>query len=178
MSNKPIILKLMPESETVSVLRMTPCFIDYSVDLLARYGLSLAVVEDDEPIPGSFWGDQEAGLIGLTVYVRADTPVHSLLHEACHCICMDAGRRAKLHTDAGGGYAEEDAVCFLQILLADYLPGVGRRQLMQDMDAWGYSFRLGSTQAWFERDAEDARDWLQRHGLIDEQFAPTWQLRN
>jgi hypothetical protein len=36
---------------------------------------------------------------------------------------------------------------------------------MQDMDAWGYSFRLGSTAAWFEADAEDARDWLRERGL-------------
>jgi hypothetical protein len=24
------------------------------------------------------------------------------------------------------------------------------------LDAWGYTFRLGSARAWFERDAEDA----------------------
>ncbi len=49
--------------------------------------------------------------------------------------------------------------------MADQLPGVGRDRLMQDMDAWGYSFRLGSTRAWFEGDAEDARQWLQDRGL-------------
>jgi hypothetical protein len=38
---------------------------------------------------------------------------------------------------------------------------------MSDMDAWGYSFRLGSTQAWFEGDAADARQWLLRRHLID-----------
>ena len=27
---------------------------------------------------------------------------------------------------------------------------------MADMDTWGYSFRLGDTRSWFERDAEDA----------------------
>ena len=42
-------------------------------------------------------------------------------------------------------------MCYLQILLADALHGVGRERLMQDMDEWGYSFRLGSTRAWFER---------------------------
>ena len=26
---------------------------------------------------------------------------------------------------------------------------------------------LGSTRAWFEQDATDARDWLCRHGVID-----------
>ena len=30
-----------------------------------------------------------------------------------------------------------------------------------DMDAWGYTFRLGSARAWFERDAEDAAAFLQ-----------------
>ena len=37
---------------------------------------------------------------------------------------------------------------------------------MQDMDAWGYSFRLGSTRDWFESDAEDAREFLMNHGLM------------
>lgn len=172
-----IIQNTMPESETVAVLRMTPNQIDFGVDLLARFGLVLAVVEEGQPIPGSFWGDEEAGLIGTTVYVRPDTPVHSMLHEACHCICMDRARRAWLHTDAGGGYDEEDAVCYLQILLADYLPAVGREQIMRDMDAWGYSFRLGSTRAWFEQDAEDARAWLLEHKLINDEGEPTWQIR-
>jgi len=58
-------------------------------------------------------------------------------------------------------------VCYLQILLAERLPGVGRERLMMDMDAWGYSFRLGSTRAWFERDAEEAREWLLEEGIID-----------
>jgi len=34
------------------------------------------------------------------------------------------------------------------------------------MDAWGYSFRLGSAQAWFEQDAEDARSFLVARGLL------------
>ncbi len=168
----------MPESETVNVIRMSPQLVDYGVDLLARYGLDLSLVDNEDAIPGSFWGDEEAGLIGTTLYVRADTPLHSLLHEACHCICMDDARRAQLHTDAGGGYDEEDAVCYLQILLADFVPGVGREQLMRDMDAWGYSFRLGSTQAWFEQDAEDARAWLLHYELINSDDEPTWRMRH
>jgi hypothetical protein len=50
-------------------------------------------------------------------------------------------------------------------------------RMMQDMDAWGYSFRLGSTRAWYEQDADDARDWLILHQLIDPTGRPTWQLR-
>jgi hypothetical protein len=129
-------------------------------DLLQRFGLQLQIVPDGEPIPGSYWGEPEAGIIGNRVYARSDTPIHSLLHEACHLIVLPDERRAAVHTDATDSIAEEDATCYLQILLADRLPGVGRQRLMADMDAWGYSFRLGSTRAWFEQDAEDARDWL------------------
>jgi hypothetical protein len=115
--------------------------------LLGRFGLSLCLLEDDAPITGSFWGEPEAGIVKRCVYVRLDTPVHSLLHEACHVICMDEVRRAGFECNAGGDDIEEAAVCYLQIVLADYLPGVGRDRLMQDMDTWGYSFRLGSTAA-------------------------------
>ncbi len=145
--------------------------------LLGRLGLALEVVAAGQAIPGSYWGEGEAGVIGNTVYVRHDTPVHSLLHEACHVICMDSERRASLHTDAGGDDLEEAAVCYLQILLADALDGVGRRRLMRDMDVWGYSFRLGSTARWFDEDADDARAWLRRHELIDADGAPAFRLR-
>jgi hypothetical protein len=46
-----------------------------------------------------------------------------------------------------------------------------------DMDAWGYTFRLGSSRAWFERDATDACAWLRESGLIDEAIKPTFRLR-
>lgn len=120
-------------------------------------------------IPGSYWGDPEAGLIGDRLYVRDDTPVHSLLHELGHWLCMDDARRAALHTDACGTDTEENAVCYLQVLLADQLPGYGRERLFADMDAWGYHFLLGSAAAWFANDSDDARDWLLRRGLIDAQ---------
>lgn len=146
-------------------------------EVLGRFGLGFVQVEDSEPIPGSYWGDFEAGLIGDRLYARRSTPLHSILHEACHWICMDAERRARLHTDAGGDYAEEDAVCYLQILLAEAMPGAGRDRMLRDMDDWGYTFRLGSARAWLEQDAEDARDWLLAHGLIDPQGRPTWRVR-
>ena len=145
--------------------------------LLAAYGLHLTRVPEGEPIPGSFWGEPEAGLVGDRLYVRPDTPLHSALHEACHWICMDPQRRAALHTDAGGDVAEENAVCYLQILLADAFPGVGRARMQADMDAWGYSFRLGSARAWFEEDAEDALEWLLRHQIVDNAARPTGQVR-
>ena len=134
--------------------------------LLARFGLRLKCVGDGAPIPGSYWGEPEAGIIGTTIYARADTPVHSLLHEACHVICAPADKRASIHTDASDCQFEEDATCYLQIILGDALEGVGRARVMQDMDTWGYTFRLGSTCAWFERDAEDARAWLHARSLL------------
>ncbi|MBZ4039665.1 hypothetical protein [Novilysobacter selenitireducens] len=139
---------------------------DATAALLARHGLRLVRVPDGGAIPGSYWGECEAGLIGSDVFARADTPVHSLLHEACHLLVMPSERRASVHTDATDSQEEEDATCYLQIVLADALPGVGRDRLMADMDAWGYTFRLGSTRAWFEHDAEDARDWLEVRGLL------------
>lgn len=137
-------------------------------ELACRYDLAVVAVDLNETIPGSYWGDPEAGLVRRTVYVREDTPVHSFLHEMCHALCMNEERRDALHTDAGGDDLEECAVCYLQVLLADQLPGVGRARLMHDMDSWGYSFRLGSTQAWFEQDADDARRWLSERGLLPE----------
>ncbi|WP_334178083.1 hypothetical protein [Pseudoxanthomonas sp.] len=136
-----------------------------AVALLSRYGLQLHRIDDGAAIPGSFWGEPEAGVIAHNVYVRGDTPVHSMLHEACHLIVLPPERRAQVHTDATDSVIEEDATCCLQIILADELPGVGRMQLMADMDAWGYTYRLGSTRAWFEQDAGDARDFLKERGL-------------
>ena len=132
--------------------------------LLAPYGLVIEAASGE--IPGSYWGESEAGLIANRLILRPDTPVHSALHEACHWICADSGRRASVHTDAGGDDLEECAVCYLQILLAQRLPGYSGERMLADMDAWGYSFRLGSARAWFERDAEDARAWLAEHGLL------------
>jgi hypothetical protein len=145
--------------------------------LLGRFGLDLCVQPNGEPITGSYWGDCEAGVVGTRVYVRNDTPLHSLLHEACHVICMSGDRRASLDTDAGGDDLEEAAVCYLQVLLADNIEGCGRDRLMADMDAWGYSFRLGDTRSWFENDAEDACKWLIDNELLDERGTPRYRLR-
>lgn len=152
-------------SPAPDVLRLADLGMPAPTELLSHYGLNLQRVPDGEPIPGSFWGDEEAGIIGTTVYARGDTPVHSLLHEACHLIVLPPERRAAVHTDATDSIEEEDATCYLQILLAERLPGVGRARLMADMDAWGYSFRLGSTAAWFEHDAADALAFLQERSL-------------
>lgn len=154
------------EAAAATVLTVGESGVDTLRDLLATHALQLVLVDDGAPIPGSYWGEPEAGLIGSTVYVRADTPVHSALHEACHLIVQPPERRAAVHTDATDSVAEEDATCYLQIVLAAQLPGVGSDRLMRDMDAWGYTYRLGSTRAWFEHDAEDARAWLGERGLL------------
>jgi hypothetical protein len=145
--------------------------------LLAEFGLDLRHADPGVEIPGSYWGGSEAGLQGGTLYARADTPVHSILHEAAHFICMSPERRVGLDRDAGGDDAEEHAVCYLQVLLADRIRGFGRERAWSDMDAWGYSFRLGATRAWFEQDSAEARAWLEQHGITDAAGALTGQLR-
>jgi len=145
--------------------------------LLERYGLNLSLLAPNEVIPGSYWGESEAGLKGDRLYARLDTPLHSVLHEASHYICMTPERRAGLDRDAGGDDLEESAVCYLQVLLAGELRGVGRDRVFADMDAWGYSFRLGSSRAWFERDAQDARVWLRQQGVTGDDDLPTGTCR-
>ena len=145
--------------------------------LVERYGMKIKMVNDKKIIPGSFWKESEAGLIENNLYIRNDTPVHSALHETCHYICMDQQRRDKLDTDAGGTAIEENGVCYLSILLSEFIPEMKRQRMLEDMDAWGYSFRLGSAQAWFEEDAEDAFEWLLENKLVDPDIKPTWNTR-
>jgi hypothetical protein len=158
-------MNAVADSVDPEVMRVSALPLDAATALLARFGLQLHRVDDGAPIPGSYWGEPEAGVIAHHVYVRGDTPVHSMLHEACHLIVLPPERRAQVHTDATDSVIEEDATCCLQIILADQLPGIGRARLMADMDAWGYTYRLGSTQAWFEQDADDARAFLRERGL-------------
>ena len=135
--------------------------------LLGAYGLTIELLDDNADIPGSYWGAPEAGLIGNCLYLRPDTPVHSALHEGGHWICMDDARRHSVHTDAKGTVLEECAVNYLQILLAEALADVGRERMLDDMTTWGYSYREGSVREWLNGDAEDARQWLIAHELLD-----------
>ena len=167
----------MPTAAESSVLTCSDLAAGALGELFGRFNLEVVTVGEGEAIPGSYWGAPEAGIVGGTLYVRPDTPVHSALHEGGHLVCADRARRETIDTDAGGTDLEESGVCYLQVLLADELPGVGRDRLMRDMDAWGYSFRLGSTRAWFEEDAEDARAWLREHGLLSAGGRPTFRRR-
>ncbi|NIP18531.1 MAG: hypothetical protein GWM87_10500 [Xanthomonadales bacterium] len=166
-----------PEDPASDVLRLADCDRGALAGLLRRYGLDLVEVPTGERIAGSYWGDEEAGLVADRLLARRDTPVHSILHEACHYVCMDMSRRDSLDTDAGGDYDEENAVCYLQIVLAAHLPDTDRESMCRDMDRWGYTFRLGSAAAWFESDAADARSWLQRHGVLGVDGEPSWRKR-
>lgn len=151
--------------------------LDAVTQLLASYSIEPVAVAPGCTIPGSYWGESEAGLIGNRIYFRPDTPLHSVLHEACHFICMDDTRRSQLERDAGGDCDEENAVCYLQIVLAGPA-GSDPQQMCRDMDAWGYTFRLGSARAWFESDADDARRWLVTHRIIDDGGRPTGTCRS
>jgi hypothetical protein len=151
----------MSSADAPSVRTLGEIDVADAAALLARFGLRLELVADGAPIPGSFWGESEAGVIGNTVHARRDTPLHSLLHEACHLIVIPPQLRYRVHTNASDSQYEEDATCYLQLLLSDELAGFGLERALADMDAWGYTFRLGSARAWFERDAEDAAAWLQ-----------------
>lgn len=139
---------------------------DAVATFLTCYGLTLKTVADGAPITASYWGETEAGVIGRSLYARSDTPVHSVLHTASHVLCMSEERRQTLHTDCGGSDPEEEAVCYLQCVLADSLPSYSQRQCFADMDAWGYHFIAGSAQAWFERESADAKRWLMAAGKL------------
>ena len=163
---------------TTKVLSVSDCQANHIEALLYKFNLNLCLISKNTNIPGSYWGDSEAGLISNNVYVRDDTPIHSLLHETCHYICMDDKRRQALDTNAEGDYDEENGVCYLQILLADDLPEMGRKRMMQDMDSWGYTFRLGSAENWFNKDADDAFIWLKQYQILDFQGAVNYRLRS
>jgi len=175
-------MQKLPESEPAHTMQ-TLIDLGYSEvkNFLMRFALNLQLIPSDTKIPGSFWGDCEAGLIKNTLYARPDTPIHSILHEAGHYICMSQERREHLHTNAigktKGDYTEENATCYLQILLADELANYGRDKVLKDMDDWGYSFRLGSTRAWFEKDSQDAQNFLHKHKLINQNKKYLFVLR-
>ena len=92
--------------------------------VLGKYNLTVHLVDENQKITGSWFGEPEAGIIENNLYIRNDTPVHSALHEASHYICMAPERRDKLHTNAGGDYDEENGVCYLSLLLSNYIDGV------------------------------------------------------
>src|SRR5262249_18695375 len=114
-------------SSMTDVMTVADCGPEPVATLLRRFGMKLQHAKGE--ISGSYWGEREAGLQGDVLVARDDTPLHSVLHEACHFICMDGARRQSLDRDAGGDYDEENAVCYLQILLAGQLPGFDRTRM-------------------------------------------------
>ena len=100
----------MPTEQATSappVLRLVDSNKAEVAGLLARFGLSLVCCVGHHIIPGSYWGDDEAGLKGNSLYARGDTPLHSILHEACHYICVSDERRQRLDTNAGSDEARK-----------------------------------------------------------------------
>ena len=163
--------------DSKKILNVNDCELIHIKSLLDKYQLKLHITKDNQDIPGSYWGDSEAGIIADNVYVRNDTPIHSLLHETCHYICMDDTRRQDLDTDAEGDYDEENGVCYLQIILADDIPEMGKDRMMQDMDNWGYTFRLGSAKRWFTQDSSDTLKWLNEYELLASEHKANYKLR-
>ena len=90
------------QATAAEVLRLKDVELRPLAQLFARYGLQLVMLPAGVPIPGSYWGESEAGLRGERLLVRPDTPVHSVLHEGSHFVCMNPPRRAALDRDAGG----------------------------------------------------------------------------
>ena len=168
----------MHVSDAADVVRAQDISSAAIIDLAANYSIELHWLSADAPISYSYWGAPEAGISRDGISLRGDTPLHSVLHELCHIVCMTAQRREQLERDAGGTDIEECGVCYLQVLLADQLPGIGSHRCLADMEAWGYSFREGSARGWFRGDGREARDWLRVHGLIGADDRPTWALRS
>src|SRR5690625_8003398 len=81
-----------------SVLRLDELPPGAAENLLQRYGLNLQTVAEGQPIPGTFWGEPEAGIIGGTVAARPDTAGQSLPHEAGHPPARTPVRRPHIPT--------------------------------------------------------------------------------
>ena len=101
----------MTAPDPSTVLRLDDISVADAAALLARYDLVLEQVPAGAPIPGSYWGEPEAGIIGSTVYVRGDTPVHSMLHEACHLIVLPPPTRCPRRTPPATCRSSSPASC-------------------------------------------------------------------
>ena len=145
--------------------------------LLARFQLGLKRVPVSAAIPGSYWGDSEAGLGASDLYAREDTPVHSVLHETGHFVCMTPEPRKRLFRDAGGGDAEENAVCYLQVLLSEQLPCISKARLFRDMDTWGYSWHASTRAVLVARDhrAGNGDGYRHHHGRLHDGGRSRWR---
>ena len=177
MNYNPNVIKFNKLLISFTMKTLTDIDIEILSQILSNFGIEVCHIDLHAEIPGSYWGAPEAGIIKNQLFVRPDTPVHSALHESCHYVCMDETRRNNLHTDTGGDYDEENAVCYLQIVLANHIPGLTQMMLCEDMDEWGYTFRLGSAKRWFLEDSNDAFDWLKHANILTTQKQPTWSLR-
>lgn len=130
------------------------------VVLFVCFDLWFECVVDGELIFGSFWGDEEVGIIGIIVYVCGDMLVYLLLYEVCYLIVLLLECCVVVYIDVIDLIEEEDVICYLQIVLVDVFLGVGCDWLMVDMDVWGYLFWFGLICVWFEQDVENVCQFL------------------
>ena len=98
---------MKPRPIPADVLRVGEVADASVVGLSRKFGVELRQFDAGEMLPGSYWGESEAGLRANVLSVRADTPLHSLLHELSHYVCMTPERRAGLDRDAGGDDEED-----------------------------------------------------------------------
>jgi len=59
---------------STDVLTLEQIDVEFVELMLRSYGLDLVRVDENAPIPGTYWGEPEAGLIGNAIYARGDTP--------------------------------------------------------------------------------------------------------
>jgi len=122
-------------------------------------------------------GEREAGLIGAKIFARLDTPLHSVLHESAHFICMTPERRAGLDTDAAETTRKRPrcAICkwFWRTRCRGWAESAYAAIWMNGLhlQAWArrgvvYGGRRGMRAA-----------GLVRHGLLDLQGAVTYACR-
>ncbi len=142
------------------------------------YGARLERVPAGAAIPGSYWGDTEAGLdrqhrVRARRHARAFVPARALslhLHgRRAPCRARDRRRRhattrsaasatCRCCSPSGSTASAQRAAC------ATWTRGATR-------------FREGSARAWFDGDGAHARAWLLDHGLVDSAGQPTLRLR-
>ena len=74
----PALITIQPVNNLVATVNKMQTFLDINDDslkiLMSRFGLNICTVENNSDIPGSHFGDCEAGLIDKNLYLRADTP--------------------------------------------------------------------------------------------------------
>jgi len=142
---------------------------------LDRYGLSLHLVAPDEVIPARI-GASARRADGIQIFARLDTAGAFGAARGRPFYLHDAGTARRLGYRCRRRSCGRECVCYLQIILAQSLPNVGRERMCRDMDEWAIRSGWEAPRSGSIQDAEDARDWLMRHGVLDSQSRPTYAV--